>query len=240
MPTRLGNTSPATDGQTPEGIDVDLAKAIGATLGLEIDFQTSAFDAIIPSLGSKFDLGVSAFTITNARMEVVNFINYVESGSLWAVQAGNPSGFDPADVCGRLIAVQSGTFHEEVVNKESDACVAAGKEAIELLPFGVQTEALTRVAAGGADATIGGDAMIGYAAVQSRGTLETLPPADGTLAGRGLVGIAVVKSDQALTQLIADTLTKLMKDGTYKAILDHWGVGSMAVESATINPTVDE
>lgn len=49
------------DGQTPEGIDVDIANAIGNKLGVKIDFQTSAFDAILPALGSKFDLGVSAF-----------------------------------------------------------------------------------------------------------------------------------------------------------------------------------
>ena len=228
------------DGQTPEGIDVDLANAIGAKLGVKAEFQTSSFDAIIPSLGSKYDLGISAFTITNERMKTVNFINYVESGALWAAKVGNPTGFDPADLCGRMLAIQTGTFFMDEINKEDEACKKAGKKPIEILPFSVQTEALTRVAAGGADATVGGDAMIGYAALQSRGTLETVKPAPGALGGTGLVGIAVVKSDEQLTQLIADTLNALMKDGTYKAILDHWGVGSLAVDSAAVNPSVKE
>lgn len=137
------------DGQTPEGIDVDIAKAIGRKLGVKIDFQTAAFDAIIPALGTKYDLGISAFSVTNERMKVVNFVNYFVSTSLWAVKAGNPTGFNPEDICGTNLAIQSGTWHEETVVKISAECVAAGKSAINILPFGLQTEALTRVAAGG-------------------------------------------------------------------------------------------
>ncbi|MGE0653613.1 MAG: transporter substrate-binding domain-containing protein, partial [Alphaproteobacteria bacterium] len=75
------------DGQTPEGIDVDIANAVGRKLGVKIDFQTAAFDAIIPALGTKYDLGISAFSVTNERMKVVNFVNYFVSTSLWAVKA---------------------------------------------------------------------------------------------------------------------------------------------------------
>jgi polar amino acid transport system substrate-binding protein len=225
------------DGQTPVGIDVDLAKAIGAKLGLDADFQTSAFDAIIPSLGAKYDLGISAFSITKERMNVVNFVSYFRSSSLWAVQTGNPTGFNPEDICGTHLALQSGTWHEEEVIKASEACVAAGKAAIEVLPFGLQTEALTRVAAGGADATISGDSQIALAAKQSQGALETLP-AFGVLGESGLNGIAVPKADMELTQLIADTLNELIAEGTYAALLAEWGL-TLTVEKAEINPAVD-
>lgn len=227
------------DGQTPEGIDVDIAKAMAKLLGLKLDFQTSAFDAILPALGAKYDLGVSAFSITNERMNAVNFVSYSQSGSLWAVKSGNPSGFDAKDVCGRLIAIQSGTYHEEIVKKDSEACVAAGKKAIELLPFATQTEALTRVAAGGADATVSGSSTIGYAAKQSNGQLQTLK-GSGTLGETGPNGIAIAKKDTALTELTAEVLNKLIKDGTYGKILDMWGVGDEAVAVAEINPKVSD
>ncbi|MCR8723718.1 ABC transporter substrate-binding protein [Frigidibacter sp. ROC022] len=228
------------DGQTPEGIDVDIAAAIGKTLGVEIAFQTSAFDAIIPSLGSKFDLGISAFSITNERMKVVNFVSYTVSGSLWAVAAGNPKGFDPADYCGTTIAVQSGTYHERILTEESAGCEAEGKPAITLLPFDTQPEALTRIAAGGADATISGGATIGYAAAQSRGSLEVILPVGGILAESGINGIAVAKADDELTRLIADTMNAMIANGSYVGILEHWGVGSSAVSEAVINPEVGE
>ncbi|CAK7255073.1 MULTISPECIES: ABC transporter substrate-binding protein [unclassified Shinella] len=226
------------DGQTPEGIDVDIANAIGKKLGVKIDFQTSAFEAILPALGTKFDIGVSAFSITNERMKAVNFVSYADTGSMWAVKAGNPTKFDPADICGRKIAIQSGSYHEKAVIAENDLCKQAGKAEIEILPFSKQPEALTRVAAGGADATVSGEAGIGYAAKQSSGAFETLKPAGGALSKHGPNGIAVAKADMELTQLIADTINSLIADGTYKALLDTWGVGSVIVDKALVNPEV--
>lgn len=226
------------DGQTPEGIDVDIANAIGRKLGVKIDFQTSAFDAILPALGSKFDLGVSAFSITSERMKAVNFVSYAETGAMWAVKAGNPGNFDPANLCGRKIAIQSGSFFERAVTEENERCKTEGKAEIEILPFSKQPEALTRVAAGGADATVSGEAGIGYAAKQSAGAFDTLEPVSGPLAERGPNGIAVAKADMELTQLIADTINSLIADGTYQALLDTWGVGSVIVEKAAVNPDV--
>ncbi|MFY0616086.1 transporter substrate-binding domain-containing protein [Shimia sp.] len=226
------------DGQTPEGIDIDLASAMAAKLGLSYESRTAQFSSILPALGTNYDIGVSAMSITNERMQTVNFVNYVEAGSEWAVAAGNPRGFDPADICGDVIAVQTGSWYEGIVKEESEACVARGKDALNILPFSVQTEAMTRVAAGGADAAIAGGATVFYAAKQSGGAVEAMRPV-GTLGGTGLVGIAVPKDDLELTQLISDTMNALMDDGTYGAILDHWGVASMAVPAAVINPKVD-
>ncbi len=226
------------DGQTPEGIDVDIAKAIGKRLGVKIDFQTSAFDAILPALGTKFDVGISAFSITTERMKAVNFVSYSESGDLWAIKAGNPSKFNPTNPCGHKIAIQSGTYHEKTIQKENERCKSEGKAEMEITPFVTQPEALTRVAVGGADATVSGDSIIGYAAKQSNGALETLQAGTGPFSEHGPNGIAVAKSDMALTQLIADTINSLIADGTYKAILDSWGIGSAIVDKAEVNPEV--
>jgi polar amino acid transport system substrate-binding protein len=224
------------DGQTPEGIDVDIANAIGRKLGVKIDFQTSAFDAILPALGTKFDLGISAFSITSERMEAVNFVSYADTGDLWAIKAGNPTGFDPANPCGHKIAIQSGTYHEKAIRKENDRCKSEGKAEIEIIPFGTQPESLTRVAVGGADASVSGEAGIGYAAKQSNGALETLKADTGPFSDHGPNGIAVAKSDMELTQLVADTINALIADGTYKAILDNWGIGSTMIDKAEVNP----
>lgn len=224
------------DGQTPEGIDVDIANAIGRKLGVKIDFQTSAFDAILPALGTKFDLGISAFSITSERMEAVNFVSYADTGDLWAIKAGNPTGFDPANPCGHKIAIQSGTYHEKAIRKENDRCKSEGKAEIEIIPFGTQPESLTRVAVGGADASVSGEAGIGYAVKQSNGALEALKADTGPFSDHGPNGIAVAKSDMELTQLVADTINALIADGTYKAILDNWGIGSTMIDKAEVNP----
>jgi polar amino acid transport system substrate-binding protein len=224
------------DGQTPEGIDIDIGNAIAAKLGLKYESRTAQFTTILPALGTNYDIGLSAFSITEERKKVVNFVSYAETGNEWLIKAGNPAGFDPKNICGRQIAVQSGSRHEEklgVVNKE---CVDSGKPELKLLPFKSQTEAVTRVAAGGADATVTGSATALYAAFKSNKTLETVRPVGEALDVRGLNGIAITKADIDLTELIAETLGILVKDGTYNAILDSWGMGAVAIKEAEINP----
>ena len=48
----------AEDGKTPVGFDVDIAKALAQVFGLEADPETANFDSIIPSVGSKYDIGM--------------------------------------------------------------------------------------------------------------------------------------------------------------------------------------
>lgn len=226
------------DGQTPEGIDIDLGNAIAAKWGLTYESRTAVFESILPALGAKYDIGLNAFTITNERMNAVNFVSYYRGARRWLVRGGNPTGFDPANACGAVVAIHSGTSQEKVVIKLSDECVAAGKPAIQMLPFKSQPEAQTRVAAGGADATIAGGAQVNWAAKQSNGALETIgfdhpdyPP--------GLNGIAVQKSDMELTQLVADTVNELIADGTYGKIMEAWGQPT-DFPKAEINPTVGQ
>ena len=224
------------DGQTPEGIDIDIGNAIAAKLGLKYESRTAQFTTIIPALGTNYDIGLNAFSITAERMKIVNFVSYTETGNEWVVRAGNPDGFDPANICGRTIAVQSGTDHEEKLQIVNGECAASGEPEMAFLPFQTQTEAVTRVATGGADATMTGSATAYYAAFKSNGVLETVTPVGDTLNFRGLNGIPVAKEDMELTELIADTLTAMIEDGTYGAILDAWGMSGVGIEKVEINP----
>ncbi|WP_223162909.1 transporter substrate-binding domain-containing protein [Roseivivax sediminis] len=225
------------DGQSPQGIDIDVGRAIAKTLGLEYESRTAAFPSILPALGSKYDIGLNAFSITNERMKVVNFVSYSDTQGLWVVRAGNPTGFDPADYCGAKVAIMSGTYYEKHLDLDNQACLDAGKPAIEKLPFSVQTEAITRVAAGGADATATGGGTAAYAVKQSGGRLENLEPVE-PMGKRGLNGIAVAKDDMELTQLIADTLNHLIDNGVYAEIYEFWGVSHFLVDESVINPEV--
>ena len=80
----------AEDGKTPVGYDVDMSKAIAQTLGLKPKIVSSMFDTIVPSIGSKYDLGITAMTITEERLQSVDFVSYYRAGSTWAVQKGQP------------------------------------------------------------------------------------------------------------------------------------------------------
>ena len=81
----------AADGKTPVGFDVDIVQGVGENVRPRGGYrQTSNFDSIIPSIGSKYDIGVSSFTITPERMKAVDFVSMFKAGSTWVVQEGQP------------------------------------------------------------------------------------------------------------------------------------------------------
>jgi polar amino acid transport system substrate-binding protein len=223
------------DNHTPVGYGVDIAKAIGATLGLKVDVQTAEFTGILPALGPKYDLGISSFTITKERLGAVNFVSYLNVGTAWAVQKGNPKKFSLDDVCGKSIGVQTGTTQEDPDLKDrSEKCTAAGKKPIEIVSLKSQTDINTRLVNGSLDAMAADSPLIGYAIQQTNGSIEKVGP----IYDAAPEGIAVAKSDTALAGLIQKVLTKLMANGSYKKILDTWNNGDAAVTNAETNPSV--
>jgi polar amino acid transport system substrate-binding protein len=221
------------DGQTPVGYDVDIAKAIGATLGLKVQVQTAEFTGILPALGPKYDLGISSFTINPERLAAVNFVSYFNAGTAWAVQKGNPKKFSLDDVCGKSIGVQTGTVQEDPdLSGRSKKCTDAGKKPIDIVTLKNQTDVTTRLVNGSIDAMASDSPIIGYAIVQTNGQLEKL----GDVYDAAPQGIAVAKADTAGADVIQKTVTKLMADGSYKKILDGWGNADGAITKSEINP----
>ena len=123
----------AEDGKTPVGFDVDIAKALAQVFGLEADPETANFDSIIPSVGSKYDIGISSFTVTKERLEAVDFVSHFDAGSAWAVKKGNPNKIDTSDLCGKKVAVQTATMQETEANKIAKQCEADGKDKLEVI-----------------------------------------------------------------------------------------------------------
>ena len=225
----------AADGKTPVGFDVDIAKALAGVFGLEADPETANFDSIIPAVGAKYDIGISSFTVTKERLEAVDFVSHFNAGSAWAVKKGNPNKVDSSNLCGVKVAVQTGTTQEEEVNKANEQCKADGKDAIDIQSSKLQTDVTTAVASGKADIFYADTPVAGYAIKQTGDTLEAL----GEDVGVTPEAVAVKKGDSKTAEAVQKAIQKLMDDGTYKKILDTWGVSSGAVDKAEINPSVE-
>ena len=223
----------AEDGKTPIGFDVDIAKALANMFGLEAVPQTSNFDSIIPSIGTKYDIGISSFTITPERMEAVDFVSMFKAGSTWVVKKGNPNKVDTSDLCGLKIAVQTGTTQEEEVNAAAKQCKADGKSEVQILSNKLQTDVTTNVATGKADVFYADSPVAGYAIAQTEDTLEAL----GEDVGVTKEAVAIKKGDSDTAKAVQAALQKLMDDGTYMKILKHWGVEAGSIDKAEINPT---
>ncbi|MGI5950441.1 MAG: ABC transporter substrate-binding protein [Brooklawnia sp.] len=225
----------AEDLQTAIGYDVDLGKALGKVLGLETEVSAAEFASLLPGIGSKYDIGLSSFTVTEERMANYNMISYITVGSSFAVQTGNPQGFDPADICGQSIAVQTGTWQEEDLAAKSDQCVADGQEAIDVLSYGAQSDVTTNLIGGKVIAFYADSTVSDYSAALTNDQVEVI----GDVLDAAPQGIVVAQDDAELTAAIQEALQYLMDEGIWVEILDSWGVDSTAaLATAELNPAV--
>jgi polar amino acid transport system substrate-binding protein len=212
------------------GWDVDLANAIGAKLGVKLDYTISKFDNIIPSVtGGRYDIGVSSFTDTAEREKQVDFVNYYSAGVLWAAPKGKD--VDPDNACGLKVAVEAGTYEDtDEVPAKSKKCTQAGKPAIQVLKFDGQDQATNALVLGQVDAMSADSPITEYAISKQKSKIQ---PAGKTF-DVAPYGIAV-KKGAPLTKVIKNALQALIDDGTYTKILQKWGVDDGAVTSADVN-----
>ena len=214
----------------PIGWDIELAAGVAAKLGLTPKFQVAKFDNIIPSVaGGKADIGASSFTYTPERAEQVDFVNYYNAGIQWASATGND--VDPDNACGLKVAVQTATYEDtDEVPAKSDACVAAGKPAIEKLKFDTQADVANAVVLGQADALSADSPVTLYAIAQ---TVDKLQPAGETF-DEAPYGMVVAQGSE-LTAAVQAALQSMVDDGSYDTILDAWGVTNGGVAKITVN-----
>ncbi|WP_406202998.1 ABC transporter substrate-binding protein [Kitasatospora sp. NBC_01560] len=219
------------------GMDVELANAIAAKLGLKADVQDSQFTAIIPGIQSnKFQLGMSSLTDNKEREQTVDLVTYFNAGSAIAVKKGNPDKINADDLCGKKIAVQTGTTQaQEITDTRNPACVKAGKPGIvnDGDKFDLQTDVTNAVVSGRDQAMMADSPVVDYAIKQSGGQLEKL----GATYDSAPYGVAVAKGS-ALAPAVQAAVQSLIDDGTYKQILTKWGVEAGALDKSTLNGAV--
>ena len=216
------------DGRSAVGFDIDIANAVAAVLGLTPQVMSSSFDAIIPSLGARYELGVSAFTITQERLKAVNMISYLTAGSQLAVRTGNPDSVYPDDLCGISIAVQIGTVQQEELEQlNRNEC--AGNP-VKVFPYDSQADATANLMGGKVSAMYADSPITGYAVAQTEGALEELGP----VRDAAPYGLVVAKPDIAWAQAVEAAVQHLIETGAMAQIADHWGNSQMLIPRAEL------
>ena len=208
------------------GFDVDLGTAIAKKLGLTAEFQESKFDAILPALGSRYEIGMSSFTDNPAREKVVDFVTYYNAGTQWA---SKDAAFDPDNACGKKVAVQTGTVQDtDDLPARQKKC---GSNAIKVQRYDAQDEATNSVVLGKADAVLADSPVMAGAVKKVGGGLQLV----GDVYDAAPYGIALPKNAGTTKDAILGAVKALVTDGSYKAILDKWGVSSGAITDPVIN-----
>lgn len=208
------------------GFDVDLGTAIAKKLGLTAEFQESKFDAILPALGSRYELGMSSFTDNPEREKVVDFVTYFSAGTQWA---SKDASFDPEKACGKKVSVQTGTVQDtDDLPAKQKAC---GSNAIQIQKYDGQDEATNAVVLGRADAVLA-DSPVMAGAVKKVGQGLQLV---GDVYDAAPYGIAIPKTSGTTKDAVLGAVKALVADGTYTKILEKWGVQEGAIADPVIN-----
>lgn len=141
-----------------QGFDVDVAKAIGDSLGVETCFATPSWDAITAgNWADKWDMSVGSMTITTARQQILDFsVPYYYTPAVIAVRAD--SGItDMAGLEGQALCAGAATTYESWLNNDMEALglpessIYAQPPQVTVVPLETDQECAQAIAAGRED-----------------------------------------------------------------------------------------
>ena len=210
------------------GFDVDLINAIASTLGVKVKENNVTFDNIIGGIqGGRYQIGASSFTDDKKREKQVNFVDHFQAGEGVYVLSTSKFVFKGlTSFCGQKVAVENGTT--EKIDVKALKC--AGGKKVTVLSFTTQTEANAAVQSG--------QAVAGFVDSQVAGYIVSLAQGFFKLTGKPVnvfpYGIATPKTPNglALAKAIRAATKTLVANGTYGAILKHWGLTSGAIPAS--------
>ncbi len=183
------------------GVDVDVANAIAADLGVELEILDMNFDLLIDAVkAGKGDFVAAGLTVDPDRAKQVDFsTEYVKSSLYIIVQAGSDITKDTLD--GKVLAVQESTT--------GDFYATDNVEAKNVLRFKSAVEAGSALKSGKCDAVIIDELPAQAIAANSDGALEVLPDK----LTEESYALAVKKGNSDLLEAINATLQQLIDDG---------------------------
>ena len=215
-----------------KGLDVDLAGEIAKRLGLTITWSEVPFAQLIPALQTKrADFIISGISDRASRRDNADFIDYLKTGPQFFVAAASAVRA-PDDLCGtKAGTTRSTSFPADIERWSKENCEAKGKPAVQYVPGENSIDVRNQLKQGRIDAAVQGSETLPYA-------IELEPGAYRIVGGSfalGYQGIMVRKDDAALREVLTATLAAMIKDGSYKAILDKYGLGENAVAEPLLN-----
>ena len=173
---------------------------------------------------------VSSMTPTEKRMEVLDFVDYMQMGNSIAVAQGNPQGIaDQHGLCGKKVGLLTGSYQLTVNVPEYDnACTAAGKDTIQRSEFQDTRQAISALSSGRLDAVLADSPILNFAATQNP-QIEIAAKYDFTPVGVG------IPKDSGLVKSVSAALSGVITSDSYLKVLGKYGLESSAITDARVN-----
>lgn len=194
-----------------DGFDVDIAKAIAAALGKELFIEDMEFGGLTQALNSKrIDIAVAGMTITEKRLEEVNFSEpYYNAGQTVVVLEDETEIKSVDDLEGKIIAVQLGTTGDLEAHDRFPAD--------NIRQYNKINEGFLDLANKRVDAIII-DVPVAERYIEIKGGCKTV----GGIFTEELFGIAVNKENTELLAEINNVLADLKESGQFDELISKW------------------
>ena len=199
------------------GYDIDLAKEVAARLGVELVCQPISWDAKELELSSgNIDCIWNGMSITDERLESMSMSLPYMNNQIVMVAKDSAGFASIADMAGKSIGVQSGSFAEEVL--ETYDAYAEFYASVDVLPYDEYLTALMDLQQGGVDGVLIDLVVAEYriAGLQDDSLIVIDSLEDD------LYGIGFRKADVALRDRVNEILTEMENDGTIAEISTKW------------------
>lgn len=215
------------------GLDVELANALGQELGVTINVMQVAFANLIPGIKSgRYNFSISAQNDTKARETAVSFVDFINDGSGFLVQASSTLKHLSLsnDLCGLTVGVLEGSTEQLDIQKQAMTCASAGKPRLAEDVYSSNPAGILALESGRVQVYDGDGLENAYISKQS----DTKVIQSGLPYGVAPVGIVVAK-ESPLLRIFQKALQDLINSGKYAQILAKYGAQVGAEKVASIN-----
>lgn len=199
------------------GFDIELAKAVGEKLGIEMKFQTIEWSMKEQELNQgNIDLIWNGYTITPARQEEVLFTNaYLDNKQVVVVMADSDIQ-TLEDLAGKVVAAQENSSAIDAMNSKPEIMDSFA----DLAEFSTNDMAIMDMEAGRADAVVADSVLLEYV-ISHKDDPSQYRILDEDF-GSEEFGIGCRKEDTALCEAINNAIEELKADGTAAEISTTW------------------
>ncbi|MBD8141125.1 amino acid ABC transporter substrate-binding protein [Frigoribacterium sp. CFBP 13605] len=206
-----GDTKPyayTEDGEL-QGFDVEMAKEVAKRLGLETEFVTQEFSALLPAVANgQLDMAAASISDTEEREKTVDFSDHYFIGYI-SVLAADGSGItdDESSLDGKRLGIVQGTIQDSYAQENFTGA--------ELVRFPDNNSAVAALGSGTIDAHFLDFPVAEEYAAASNGS-QTI--AINVAVPEFPVGFPIAKGNDALKTAVDGAVADIVADGTWLEI----------------------
>lgn len=198
------------------GFDIDLANALGEELGVNVEFQTVAWDGIFNGLNAhQYDAIISSTSITPERQEGFNQTDpYITNGIVIVSRKDAEQISDFEGLSGKVVGVQLATTADEATQRIMEERGLS----FDLRQFDGMLDAFTALEGQQIDNIVTDIGVAMYYVAQD----PELYAVSSDILTNEPIAITVRKGEDAFTETLNNALDTLQENGTMTEISMKW------------------